>query len=63
MLLQMAQKMIETGAQTQQGYLRAAQIVDIYLVEDMKMRSHVCIVGTFYSEYSFVLFFQILVQV
>lgn len=34
----MAQKMIELGTQTQQGYLRVSHITDIYLVEDSYQR-------------------------
>lgn len=36
--LQMAQKMIDKGTQTQQGYLRVSTIADIYLVEDLQQR-------------------------
>ena len=42
-IVQMAQKMIDHGTQTQQGYLRASHITDIYLVEDMEQRyGHDC---------------------
>lgn len=30
--------MIDHGTQTQQGYMRASHITDIYLVEDMEQR-------------------------